>query len=146
MSNPTVRVAVSPPPVRSGRILLAEDNPVNQNVARLQISRLGFHVVTVADGQQALELYRQSPAAFDCILMDNQMPVLDGMSATRAIRAWEQADGQGRHVTIIAMTADAMAGDREACLAAGMDDYLSKPVKREALEHALKAVATASAD
>ncbi|HRE30250.1 MAG TPA: response regulator, partial [Anaerolineales bacterium] len=131
-----------PPPADGprGRVLLAEDNPVNQKVAELQLKKLGDQVEIVVDGQAALATYQAAPDRYGVILMDCQMPVLDGFSATRAIRAWEQAQGQGRHVVVVAMTANAMAGDRELCLAAGMDDYLSKPVGREALRQALEAI------
>ncbi|HRF50040.1 MAG TPA: PAS domain-containing protein [Anaerolineales bacterium] len=131
-----------PPPADGprGRVLLAEDNPVNQKVAELQLKKLGYQVEIVVDGQAALATYQAAPDRYGVILMDCQMPVLDGFSATRAIRAWEQAQGQGRHVVVVAMTANAMAGDRELCLAAGMDDYLSKPVGREALRQALEAI------
>jgi two-component system, sensor histidine kinase and response regulator len=116
------------------RILLAEDNMVNQRVAESLLSRLG-HVVTVAaDGQAAVDAYRTQP--FDVILMDVQMPVLSGYDATRAIRQIEQATGT--HVPIIAMTARAMKGDRETCLEAGMDDYLSKPIQGKQIMAAIR--------
>jgi CheY-like chemotaxis protein len=77
------------------------------------------------------------PERFDLILMDCQMPVLDGFEATRRIRAWEAGQPHSPHIAIVAMTANAMAGDREACLSSGMDDYLSKPVKRQDLSEVL---------
>ena len=107
------------------RILLAEDNVVNQKVAVSLLSRLG-HVVTVAaNGQLAIDAYRSQ--TFDLILMDVQMPVLSGFDATAAIREIERHTGA--HVPIVAMTARAMKGDRERCLQAGMDDYMSKPIQ-----------------
>ena len=115
-----------------GLILLAEDNIVNQRVAQRLVQRLGHHVVVVANGEQALaEAGRQR---FDAILMDCQMPVMDGFEAARAIRRLE---APGTRVPIIALTAEALAGDRERCLQAGMDDYLSKPVRGDQLRATL---------
>jgi len=111
------------------RVLLAEDNPVNQAVARRMLETMGATVTLAADGFQALEALERSH--FDLILMDCQMPEMDGFAATGRIREKEQAaDG---HIPIIAMTANAMRGDREDCLARGMDDYISKPITRRAL-------------
>jgi signal transduction histidine kinase/CheY-like chemotaxis protein len=107
------------------RILLAEDNAVNQRVAVSLLSRLGHAVTVAADGQAAIDAYRSAP--FDVILMDVQMPVVSGYDATRAIREIEQTTGT--HIPIIAMTARAMKGDRERCLEVGMDEYLSKPIQ-----------------
>jgi CheY-like chemotaxis protein/HPt (histidine-containing phosphotransfer) domain-containing protein len=109
---------------RRARVLLAEDNVVNQRVAAGLLTRRGHHVTVAADGIEALaQLDRQT---FDVVLMDLQMPVMGGVDATIAIRRREQATGE--HVRIVAMTAHAMSGDRERCLAAGMDGYLSKPI------------------
>ena len=115
------------------RILLAEDNRVNQRVALRILEKQGHTVVVVGDGQAALTALAQAP--FDLVLMDIQMPVLDGLAATAAIRAQEQT--QGTHVPIIAMTAHAMRGDRERCLAAGMDGYVTKPIKAADLTAAI---------
>jgi two-component system sensor histidine kinase/response regulator len=107
------------------RILLAEDNVVNQKVAGSLLSRLGHEVMVAPDGRAAVDAYRRH--RFDVILMDVQMPLLSGYDATRAIRQIEQASNT--HIPIVAMTARAMKGDRERCLEAGMDDYISKPVQ-----------------
>jgi CheY-like chemotaxis protein len=118
-------------------ILLAEDNVINRKVAGLQLERLGYAVEFVGDGAAAVAAYRADPDRFHLILMDCQMPVLDGFAATREIRDWETDHAVRRRIVVIAMTANAMAGDRDICLAAGMDDYLSKPVSRQALTDAL---------
>ncbi len=120
------------------RVLLAEDNPINQKVAALQLEKLGYEVDIVSDGAAAVEAYKASSERFALILMDCQMPIQDGFQATRAIRAWEATEAGGRHIAVIAMTANAMAEDRAECLAAGMDDFLSKPVNRQALNEMLK--------
>ena len=111
------------------RILLAEDNPVNQRLALRLLEKLGHRITLVDNGLDAVE--RAMHGGHDLILMDVQMPGLDGLSATRRIRQWEV--DHGGHVPIIAMTARAMQGDRERCLEAGMDDYLSKPIDSERL-------------
>jgi len=125
----------SPPVVHESqqplRILLAEDNRVNQQVALRILEKQGHTVVVVGDGQAALVALAQAP--FDLVLMDIQMPVLDGMATTAAIRAQER----GTHMPIIAMTAHAMRGDREQCLAAGMDGYVTKPLKAADLAAAI---------
>jgi len=113
---------------RNGRILVVDDNRVNQRVAQRMLEKRG-HTVDVADnGAEALIAVARTQ--FDAVLMDRQMPEMDGLEATRMIRAREGVD---RHTIIIAMTAGAMIGDEEECLAAGMDAYLSKPVKADAL-------------
>ncbi|BAL25291.1 PAS domain-containing hybrid sensor histidine kinase/response regulator [Azoarcus sp. KH32C] len=122
-------------------VLLVEDTPVNQTLAVKLLAKAGHRVTVAANGREALERFDRQ--RFDLILMDVQMPVLDGMEATTAIRAREMnrswAMGQHQRVSYIAaMTAHAMEGDRERCLAAGMDDYLSKPIRRKALDEVLK--------
>jgi signal transduction histidine kinase/DNA-binding response OmpR family regulator len=113
-------------------ILLAEDNPVNQKLALTLLTKAGYRVTVAEDGQQAIDLFLAAPRDFDIILMDVQMPVVSGLHAAQRIR---QSGFAG--VPIIAMTANAMKGDREKCLAAGMNDYIAKPIKREAVFEAL---------
>jgi CheY-like chemotaxis protein/HPt (histidine-containing phosphotransfer) domain-containing protein len=116
-----------------GRILLVEDNRINQEVARELLGILGAEVRVASNGREALEAARQ--ADFDLILMDCQMPEMDGYEATRVLR---RAESNGdRRTPIVAMTAHAMEGDREQCLAAGMDDYLPKPFRVQQLQHIL---------
>jgi signal transduction histidine kinase/DNA-binding response OmpR family regulator len=119
--------------LKGTKILLAEDNEANRMVAVEVLTQSGFQVDTVENGQQAVDKIRENRYA--AILMDVQMPGMDGLQATRRIRAHEVSLSQGashkiKHIPIIAMTANAMSGDREECLAAGMDDYLSKPINR----------------
>ncbi|HEY9786609.1 MAG TPA: response regulator [Candidatus Obscuribacterales bacterium] len=118
----------------SKTILVAEDHPVNQKVAKLQLQQLGYDAVIVANGKEAAE--ESSRNTYAAILMDCQMPVMDGFEATNQIRQGEALTGA--HVPIIGLTAQAMTGDRERCLSAGMDDYLSKPVSLETLRETLK--------
>jgi CheY-like chemotaxis protein len=110
----------------SPRILMAEDNPINQRVGTLILQRAGFVIDVVSDGQEAVEA--QIANSYDVILMDCQMPSVDGFEASRQIRSLKS-----KQPVIIAVTANALAGERERCLQAGMDDYLSKPFQAEEL-------------
>jgi two-component system, sensor histidine kinase and response regulator len=112
----------------SARVLIVEDNDVNQMVARRLLKTFGIEARVVSDGAQAVDAVRSE--AWDLIFMDCQMPVMDGYEATRAIRTFSR-------VPIVAMTANALIGDREKCLAAGMDDFISKPVRKELVADAL---------
>jgi signal transduction histidine kinase/DNA-binding response OmpR family regulator/HPt (histidine-containing phosphotransfer) domain-containing protein len=122
---PPPRPAGGEATARVRRVLLAEDNPVNVEVARAMLESLGLQAQVAQNGLEALEAVRSK--TFEAVLMDCQMPVMDGFAATSEIRREEQDAGRPRTLPIIAITANALQGDREACLAAGMDDYLSKP-------------------
>ncbi|HVW03090.1 MAG TPA: response regulator, partial [Planctomycetaceae bacterium] len=126
----------TPAPLRPGplHVLLAEDNLVNQRLATRLLEKQGHSVVIAADGEDAYRAFEREP--FDLILMDVQMPRCDGLEATRRIRQRERSTG--RHVPIIAMTAHAMKGDRERCLEAGMDGYVTKPIDPRELFNAIQ--------
>ncbi|MEM9984795.1 MAG: response regulator, partial [Bacteroidota bacterium] len=113
------------------QILVAEDNEVNQTLLGILLGQMGYAAITVENGQLALDTIAERP--IDVVFMDVQMPEMDGLSATRLIRERYRAEGP----YVIAMTANAMSGDRDRCLEAGMDDYISKPFRREDLEAAL---------
>jgi len=119
----------------SVRILLAEDNPVNQKLAKTMLSKAGYKVEVANDGRAAVEKFMSSPKNYDLILMDIQMPEMDGMEATKEIRGWERRQKEKTvppiGIPIIAMTAHAMKGDREKYIEGGMNDYITKPVKRD---------------
>ena len=134
----TSRAPVGPAVLAPMRILLAEDNPVNQKVASRQLQKKGHSVFIVADGRSAVSV--SAKETFDLILMDVQMPEMDGLEATAAIRQREA--GGSVHIPIIAMTAHAMAGDRDRCLAAGMDGYVRKPIRLEEMLQAVAEVTT----
>jgi CheY-like chemotaxis protein len=128
-ATPAAPVPGPAPGVRSLHILLAEDNPVNQMTATTMLEKLGHAVVVANNGRQAIEKINEQE--FDIVFMDVQMPEMDGATATGEIRKREQTTG--RHIPIVAMTAHAMKGDKEKCLEAGMDDYVSKPIRRKDL-------------
>jgi PAS domain S-box-containing protein len=115
------------------RVLVAEDNPINQRIVSFQLQKMGFVVDMVGDGQEALDKYHQN--RYDLIILDIQMPVMDGYQAAKTIRAEEE--GTSLHSPILALTANAMKGDRELYLAAGMDEYVSKPFTYEILQKAI---------
>lgn len=116
------------------RILLVEDNSINQMIARRMLEKRGHSVTSALNGREALAIIHQQ--SFDLVFMDVQMPEMDGLEATAAVRAQEQLFD--RHLPIVAMTAHAMPEDRERCLAAGMDGYLSKPIVPDELDAVLQ--------
>ncbi|WP_306394397.1 response regulator [Telluria beijingensis] len=116
-------------------MLLAEDNPVNVEVARAMLESLGLETHCASNGQEALHAVHEG--GWDAVLMDCQMPVMDGFAATGEIRRHEREAGRARTLPVIAITANALQGDREACLAAGMDDYLSKPFTQQQLANVI---------
>jgi CheY-like chemotaxis protein len=130
---PAVQPGVPGSAGRGLSVLVAEDNAVNQRLAAAMLARLGHRAVIVADGRQAVEAV--SREAFDLVLMDVQMPEMSGLDAAAAIRRAEA--GSDRRLPIVAMTAHAMQGDRDACIEAGMDDYITKPVSLASVEAAL---------
>ena len=115
-------------------MLLAEDNKVNQKLATRMLEKQGHQVEIADDGKEAVRM--SGSGTYDLVLMDVQMPIMDGFDATRAIRKREESEGG--HVMIVAMTAHAMKGDRELCIEAGMDDYLSKPIRMKEFSDKLK--------
>lgn len=120
----------------SSRALVVEDNPVNQRVATALLTRLGFETDAVSNGKDALERVQSSQFEYSVILMDCQMPIMDGYEATRTIREWEQQNGHAS-IPIIALTADVLPGTESTCREAGMNDYLAKPVRKEKLRAVL---------
>ncbi|MBW0146143.1 response regulator [Marinobacter sp. CAU 1620] len=121
----------------NARALVVEDNPVNQRVATALLTRLGFQTDSANNGKEALEMVQTNHSGYDVILMDCQMPVMDGYETTRHIREWEQGNGQ-TGTPIIALTADVLPGTEHSCLDCGMNDYLAKPVRKENLQEVLK--------
>ncbi|RDH82565.1 MAG: hypothetical protein DIZ80_09780 [endosymbiont of Galathealinum brachiosum] len=118
-----------------GKVLLVEDNPVNQIVAKKMLEKVGLNFEVMNNGEEAITRLKLKHD-FDVVLMDCQMPVMDGYEATQALRLFEEESGI-KHLPVIAMTANAMEGDKDKCLSAGMDDYISKPVNQQALKEML---------
>jgi CheY-like chemotaxis protein len=116
--------------------LIVDDQAINQRVAQLYLDQLGLAYHTVSDGKQAIQALETH--AYRLILMDCQMPEMDGLEATRKIRAFESSQKIANPVVIIAMTAHAMEGDRQNCIAAGMNDYLSKPIELKNLKNIIE--------
>ena len=119
---------------QASRVLVAEDNSVNQLLVLTHLQKLGYKAQAVANGREALAALDMG--RWDLVLMDCQMPEMDGFEATQMIRSREA--GSNRHTPVIALTANAMAEDRDRCLRAGMDDYIAKPVKRQDLDKMLQ--------
>ena len=120
----------------NAKILLVEDNPVNQMVAQKMLEKLGLKAEQANNGVEALKLLAEQ--AYDLVLMDCQMPEMDGFDATREIRKQDIKAINQNVLPIVAMTANVMSGDRERCLEVGMDDYIGKPVQRNQLESVLR--------
>ena len=114
-------------PEPAGQILLVEDNPINRIVVERLLQKGGYKVINAEDGQQAIEVFKREAGKLDLVLMDMQMPVMGGLEATQRIRAYEAHELGGR-IPVIALTANAFEKDRESCIAAGMDDFLTKPI------------------
>jgi CheY-like chemotaxis protein len=136
----TAHRATSPEGLFDANVLVAEDNAVNQELALHMLEDLGCRARAVGNGRLALEAFQQADGQdrYDLILMDCHMPEMDGFQATAAIRQSEYTDSSSARIPIIALTADALEGDREKCLAAGMDDYLSKPYSQKQLQQAIE--------
>jgi CheY-like chemotaxis protein/HPt (histidine-containing phosphotransfer) domain-containing protein len=128
--------STKPERLNSWPVLVVEDNPINQEVLRESLARLGYHAHVVDNGQLALDALAKE--SYPLVLMDCQMPVLDGYQAAREIRQRERLESSSSHVPIIAVTAHAAEGEREKVLAAGMDDYLTKPIQQTVLLEALQ--------
>jgi Amt family ammonium transporter len=129
-------------PVLTGRILVAEDNEINQVVVAEMLTRVGYSCEIANNGRQAVEMIARG--SYDLVLMDCQMPEMDGFEATRAVRLAEQSSVAARRLPIVALTANAVKGDRERCLTAGMDTYLTKPVNRLQLEECIRTILSRS--
>ena len=124
--------AAAATPGFTGHVLLVEDNPVNALVAEATLGRLGLQITHAENGREALALLRHADRPFDLVLMDLQMPEVDGMEATRQLRRWEH-EQRLAPIPVVALTANALSNDRAQCLSAGMDDHLPKPFRAEEL-------------
>jgi len=122
--------------LKEATILLVEDNPINQKIAVLSLNKYVKTIDVANNGKEALDKFGNNK--YDLILMDIQMPVMDGITTTKKIREIEASTGSPAHIPIIAITANALSGDKEMCLAAGMNDYISKPYQIEDLVHKMK--------
>jgi CheY-like chemotaxis protein len=141
--GPVIAARTSPPDRQAAKshILIAEDNLINQKLLRRLLEKLGHSVEVAANGREAVEKW--AAGSYDLILMDCQMPEMDGYEATREIRI---AEGGRTHIPVIAVTANAMPADRQKCLTAGMDAFVSKPIKMEALIKAVEQFLALAAD
>ncbi|MFT7582653.1 MAG: two-component system sensor histidine kinase/response regulator, partial [Myxococcota bacterium] len=130
-TRPRLRLATPPARATKGTVLIVEDNPINQMVAQRFVERAGYEAHVVGDGSEAVKCLVSERRPFDVVLMDCQMPVMDGLTATRSII---EALAKHERPPIIAVTASVLATDRQRCLEAGMDDFLSKPIDSKRLE------------
>lgn len=137
----TQEMAPVHPAEKRPAILLAEDYFANILVADTILDGLGYDCVVAKNGQEAVDLIVQNPDAYLAVLMDVQMPILNGYEATRRIREQEADDQLGKHIPIIGLTAHTQSSDKEKCISAGMDDYIAKPFNPVELEHKLATVA-----
>lgn len=121
--------------LKKWKILLAEDNMINQKIASLTFKTMGVSIDIASNGQEALEMYRQHQ--YDLIMMDLHMPVMDGLEASRQIRSFEQETNSGKRVYMIALSATSVSEIKEKCLESGMDDFMEKPFKEKELRNLL---------
>jgi CheY-like chemotaxis protein len=142
--QPSVKPVAKHAEPKAVQVLLVEDNPINQLVGRDMLSSLGYQATTANDGCEALAAMAKT--RFDVVLMDCQMPNMDGFEALARIRAGEAADAARQRVVVIALTANAIQGEREKCLSLGFDDYLAKPYKRSQLGTLLERFTAAAID
>jgi CheY-like chemotaxis protein/anti-sigma regulatory factor (Ser/Thr protein kinase) len=136
-------VSAGAEPTKPCRVLLVDDNAAGRQVSGSLLAHLGAAVTPVSGGQEALDCYISHPEEFDLVLMDVRMPDMDGHEATRRLRQWEASEGQGRHVQVVALTANSAPSDQLQARAAGMDGYLTKPVRLIDLRNLLRAAQNA---